>query len=100
MLSVLYLLVVGGGVVLLLIVAMIVLPVMCCKQRNRRGGHNLQDPVPVSASEPTAETNTQESTFTEDEPVPAPRNVDVDGVESPLESVSHHAIITYEVFIL
>ena len=93
----LYLLVVGGGgVVLLLIVAVIVLAVVCCKLRNRRrGGRNLHRPVPVSASKPIAETTTQESTFTEEEqPVPAPRNVDIDGVtESPLESVSHHITV-------
>ena len=92
----LYLLVVGGGgVVLLLIVAVIVLLAVCCKLRNRRGGHDLRHPVPES----TAATNTQESTFTEEEP--ASRNVDVDGVESLLESVSHHltiATITHEVY--
>ena len=95
----------GAGVVLLLIVAMIamiVLPVVCCKRRNRRGGHDLHHPEPESASKPTAESNTQESTFTEEEqPVPASRNVDVDGVnESPLGSVDHHTTITHEVFIL
>lgn len=83
----------GGGVVLLLII--VVLLVVCCKQRNRQGGRTLRHPVLESASKPTAETNTQESTFTEEEqPVPAPRNVDVDGVtESPLESVSHRITI-------
>ena len=101
----LYLLVVGGGVVLLLIVAMIVLAVLCCKLRNcRRGGHNLRHPVPVSPSEPTAEITTRESTFTDEEeeqpvpapqaPVPAPQAVGTDGVESPLESVSHHVTVT------
>ena len=89
MLSVCNNLVVGGGVVLLLIVAMIVLAVLCCKLRNCRGGHYLCHPVLESPPKPTAETTTQESTFTEKEqPVPASRNVDVHGVNEP--SCSYH----------
>ena len=88
----LYLLVVG--VVLLLIVAVIVLLVVCCKPKKRRGRYNPCHPVQESAS--------AETTFTEEEQhVPESRNVDVDGVnESPLESVSHHTTIAYEVFML
>ena len=54
--------------------------------------------MPESTSKLTAESNTQESTFTEEEqPVPTSRN----GVnESPLGSVGHHTTITLEVFIL